>query len=196
MSAGKLHRRETLCQPKTMPFAPFFRRGRRRHAVASAYRQIVERARDPAFFLDWGVPDTFDGRFELVALHAFLVLNRLKAERALSAEFSQDLFDTMFADLDRALREMGATDVGVGRHVKAMARGFYGRIVAYERGFAAGGAALAEALQRNLFGTAPPQPEALAAASGYLRRQAAALAAAPVATLLDGHVPFAPAAEA
>jgi len=179
-----------------MPLASLFRRSRRRYAVAAAYNRIVERARDPAFFLEWGVPDTFDGRFELLALHAFLVLNRLKAERAATAAFSQDLFDTMFADLDRALREMGATDVGVGRHVKTMARGFYGRIVAYEHGVAEDEAALADALRRNLFGTAPPLPTALAAASRYLHRQAAALAAAPVAALLEGEVPFAPMREA
>lgn len=177
-----------------MPFASLFRRNRRRNAAAAAYRRIAERARDPAFFLDWGVPDTFDGRFEILALHVFLVLNRLKAERALTAEFSQDLFDTMFADLDRALREMGATDVGVGRHVKAMARGFYGRIVAYEREFAEGEAALADALRRNLFGTALTAPESLGIAAFYLRRQAAALAAVPIAGLLEGEIPFAPVA--
>jgi cytochrome b pre-mRNA-processing protein 3 len=179
-----------------MPLAQLFRRNRRRMAVATAYRAIVERARDPSFFLDWGVPDTFDGRFEVLALHMFLVLGRLKAERAQTADFSQDLFDTMFADLDRAMREMGATDVGVGRYVKEMARGFYGRVVAYERGLAEGEAALADALQRNLFGTAPAAPGALAAAAAYLRRQAAALAGVPVAALLEGEVPFAPVADA
>ncbi len=176
-----------------MPIASLFRRGRQRRAVAAAYRAIAERARDPAFFLDWGVPDTFDGRFELLALHAFLVLSRLKAEHARTAAFSQDLFDTMFADLDRAMREMGATDVGVGRYVKAMGRGFYGRIVAYERGVAEGDGTLADALRRNLFGTTEPREGAVAAAAAYLRRQAAALAAAPVVQLLAGEVPFLPA---
>jgi cytochrome b pre-mRNA-processing protein 3 len=175
-----------------MPLASLFRRSRRRYAVAAAYQRIVARARDPAFFLEWGVPDTFDGRFELLSLHAFLVLNRLKAEHGLTGAFSQDLFDTMFADLDRAMREMGATDVGVGRYVKTMARGFYGRIVAYERGVAEGEAALSDALRRNLFGTATPSAQVTETASGYVRRQIAALAAAPVANLLEGEVPFAP----
>jgi cytochrome b pre-mRNA-processing protein 3 len=170
-----------------------FRR-RRRQAVMAAYRCIVERARDPRFFAQWGVPDTLDGRFETLALHGFLVLNRLKADRAETAAFAQDLFDTMFADLDRAVREMGATDLGVGRHVKAMARGFYGRIAAYEDGLAAGGA-LEDALRRNLFGTAEPEEAVVTAAAAYVRRQAAALAAAPAASLLAGEVPFAPVAE-
>ena len=168
-----------------------FRRFRRRATVMAAYHRIVERAREPLFFAGWGVPDTLDGRFETLALHGFLVLNRLKADRAATADFAQDLFDTMFADLDRAVREMGATDLGVGRHVKAMARGFYGRIAAYDGGLAAGDGALEDALRRNLFGTAPPQAGALAAAAAYVRRQAAALAATTVEALLAGEVPFA-----
>ncbi len=179
-------------RPGMMRFASLFRRRRRRAAVNAAYHRLVERARMPVFFVAWGVPDSFDGRFEVLALHAFLVLNRLRAERALTAEFAQDLFDVMFADLDRAVREMGATDVGVGRHVKAMARGFYGRIVAYERGLEADEAGLEDALRRNLFGTAAPAPAPLAAAARYLRRQAASLAAVPLASLLAGEVPFAP----
>lgn len=175
-----------------MPLATLFRRSRRHHAVIAAYTRIVERARQPQFFAEWGVPDTLDGRFEVLALHAFLVLNRLKAEHDETAAFAQDFFDTLFADLDRAMREMGATDVGVGRHVKAMARGFYGRIVAYERGLAGGVEALAAALERNLFGTAAPASDRLELACRYLRRQAAALAAVPVAVLLTGEVPFAP----
>ncbi len=168
------------------------RRRHRRQAVGAAYRAIVERARSPSFFLAWGVPDTLDGRFELLALHAFLVLHRLKSARAGTELFAQDLFDTMFADLDRAVREMGATDIGVGRHVKEMARGFYGRIAAYEAGLAGDDAVLLDALQRNLFGTAKPGEGQLALAASYLRQQAAALAAAPLPMLLGGAIPFAP----
>jgi cytochrome b pre-mRNA-processing protein 3 len=175
-----------------MPLASLFRSFRQRPAVMSAYHRIVERARAPLFFSRWGIPDTLDGRFETLALHAFLVLNRLRANPEASADFAQRLFDTMFADLDRGLREMGATDVGVGRHVKAMARGFYGRIAAYELGLKEGGAALEDALRRNLFGTAQPTSTALAEAAAYVRRQAAALASVPTASLLSGDVPFAP----
>ena len=168
-----------------------FGRGQRRQAVAAAYHRIVERARAAAFFTLWGVPDTLDGRFEVLALHAFLVLNRLKAAHAETADFAQQLFDTMFADLDRALREMGASDLGVGRHVKDMARGFYGRALAYERGLAGDDAVLSEALQRNLFATAPATA-AVAGAARYVRRQAAALAQMPTSALLAGEISFAP----
>jgi cytochrome b pre-mRNA-processing protein 3 len=165
------------------------RRGERRAATLKAYGQIVERARDPALYRAWGVPDTLDGRFEVLALHAFLVLNRLKREAGTTADFAQTLFDTMFADLDSALREMGAGDLGVGPRIKAMARGFYGRIAAYEEGLG-DETKLAAALRRNLFGTTAPSEAQLAAAALYTRRQAQALAAAPMATLLAGTVAF------
>jgi cytochrome b pre-mRNA-processing protein 3 len=170
--------------------ASLFRSKSRRVAVHAAYGRIVERARLPLFYTVWGVPDTLDGRFELLALHAFLVLNRLKREHDATAGFAQALFDTMFADLDRALREMGAGDLGVGRRIKAMATGFYGRIAAYEGGLA-DPPALTAALRRNLYGTAAPSDRQLAQAADYTRRQAAALAAQPVAALLAGEVAFA-----
>jgi cytochrome b pre-mRNA-processing protein 3 len=175
-----------------MSLALPFRRANRRAAVLAAYAAIVERARHPIFFTDWGVPDTLDGRFEVLALHAMLVLHRLKADHAATAGFAQSLFDTMFADLDRAVREMGATDLGVGRYVKAMARSFYGRLAAYERGLSEGDDVLHAALSRNLYGTAEARPDQVAAVAKYLRGQSAALAAQPVTMLLDGRVPFAP----
>jgi cytochrome b pre-mRNA-processing protein 3 len=172
-------------------FAALHRRRERRASALAAYGRIVERSRDPAFYVGWGVPDTLDGRFEVLALHTFLVLNRLKSESGDAAAFAQELFDTMFGDLDSALREMGAGDLGVGRRVQAMARGLYGRIAAYERGLG-DEAAMIAALRRNLFGTAAPDEAQLAAFSAYARRQAAALAAQPLVALLAGAVAFAP----
>lgn len=171
-------------------FAALSRRRERRASALTAYARIVERARDPAFYVVWGVPDTLDGRFEVLALHAFLVLNRLKREGGDAATFAQELFDTMFADFDNALRELGAGDLGVGRRVQAMARGFYGRIAAYERGLG-DETEMVAALRRNLFGTAAPSDAQLAAFSAYARRQVAALAAQPATALLAGAVAFA-----
>lgn len=167
-----------------------FRRNPHRATAHSAYLAIVARAREPAFFLRCGVPDTLDGRFELIALHMYLVLNRLKAEHEITAGFAQELFDTMFADLDRSLREMGAGDMGVGRRVKDMAKGFYGRVVAYDRGLAGDDEALADALRRNLYGTVSPRQESVAAMARYIRRQAQGLAQAPVGNFLSGNIKF------
>ncbi len=173
-----------------MSLASLFRRNPHRAAAHALYTQIVARARDPVFFLSWSVPDTLDGRFELIALHAFLVLNRLKAERAASADLAQELFDTMFADLDRGLRELGASDIGVGRHVKEMAKSFYGRIVSYDRGLGGQGDELAEALRRNLYGTVTPPAEAVAAIARYMRREVATLAGQGLDNFLAGKVSF------
>jgi cytochrome b pre-mRNA-processing protein 3 len=175
-----------------MPLASLFRRNRYRPQAYAAYASIVEHARRPDFFLRLDVPDTLDGRFEMIALHMFLVLNRLKAEHEATAEFAQALFDAMFADLDRGLREMGATDIGVGKRVKEMAKGFYGRIAAYEKGLEGDDKALSEALKRNLYGTVQPRPEAIAAIVRYMRTQAKALARQPVEAFFDNDIKFDP----
>jgi cytochrome b pre-mRNA-processing protein 3 len=175
-----------------MAIASLFRRHPHRDNAYRAYTAIVEQARKPAFFLDGEVPDTVDGRFELIALHVFLALNRLKADRAATADFAQELFDAMFADLDRGLREMGASDIGVGRHVKEMAKGFYGRVVAYEEGLAAGEAGLGEALLRNLYGTVKPSAASVARLARYVIRQAQLLAGEPLDSLLAGKIKFDP----
>jgi cytochrome b pre-mRNA-processing protein 3 len=159
-------------------------------AAALAYRRVVEQARRPGFFLDCGVPDTIDGRFELICLHAFLYLHRLKREQRHAGRLGQRFFDLMFADFDRSLREMGTGDLSVGREVKRMAEAFYGRINAYEDGLAADDSALQSALARNLFGTAQPSATQLAAMCGYARREAARLQAQDGARLLAGDIAF------
>ncbi|HLY54288.1 MAG TPA: ubiquinol-cytochrome C chaperone family protein [Stellaceae bacterium] len=161
-----------------------------RHAARIAYAAIVARARAPGFYAARGVPDTLDGRFELIALHAFLVLHRLRAEPAAQG-FAQALFDAMFQDMDRGLREMGTGDLSVGKQVKRMATGFYGRIDAYQAGLAAGDPT--EALRRNLFGTlAEPDAAQVAWFAAYLADQAAALAGQPAIAIATGRVEFAP----
>ncbi len=99
-------------------------------------------------YAKWGVADDVDGRFNMVALHMFLVLDRLKGEDSL---FRQRLVDEFFADMDRSLREMGVGDISVGKKVRKMAEAFYGRIAAYDAGLAESRDALAAALSRNLF---------------------------------------------
>jgi cytochrome b pre-mRNA-processing protein 3 len=164
-------------------------RARRDHARL-AYQRVVEQSRQPRFFAECGVPDTLDGRFELICLHAFLYLNRLKAERPAASGLAQAFFDTMFADLDRALREMGVGDLSVGRQVKRMAQGFYGRIHAYEAGLAGDAALLRQALARNLFGTVDRAPDSVAAMAAYLQREAASLHEQPAHELLLGRIAF------
>ena len=124
-----------------------FRRNPEHDAAARAYECVVSQARRRGFFAECGVPDTVDGRFELICLHAFLYLHRLKDEQPEAAALGQAFFDAMFGDFDRSLREMGTGDLSVGRQVKRMAEAFYGRIHAYERGLGEGDEVLRPALR-------------------------------------------------
>src|SRR5439155_3112539 len=159
-----------------------------REAAELAYGRIVEHARQPGFFIEGGVPDTVDGRFELICLHAFLYLHRLKREQPHAAPLGQRLFDTMFADFDRSLREMGTGDLSVGREIKRMAEAFYGRVAAYESGLAGDDSVLKPALARNLFGTVPANHALLGAMAGYVRREAARLNEEGAEELLAGRL--------
>jgi cytochrome b pre-mRNA-processing protein 3 len=179
-----------LVRPLSPAMFALFKPSPVREAAELAYRRVVEHARRPAFFVDGGVPDTIDGRFELICLHAFLYLHRLKREQPQAARVGQRFFDLMFADFDRSLREMGTGDLSVGREVKRMAAAFYGRIAAYEEGLAADDSVLQSALARNLFGTAPASAAQLEAMAGYLRREAARLHGQDTAALLAGDVTF------
>ena len=167
------------------------RRSPHRDAAARAYARVVEQARRPKFFTGYGVPDTLDGRFELVCLHAFFYLHRLKGEAA-AAAVGQAFFDAMFADFDRSLREIGTGDLSVGRQVNRMAEAFYGRIRAYEEGLAGDDAALGAALSRNLYGTAPARVEQVAGMAAYMRREAQRLAGEPATALIAGTIEFGP----
>jgi cytochrome b pre-mRNA-processing protein 3 len=157
-----------------------------RKAADIAYQRIVDQARQPVFFTEHGVPDTVDGRFELICLHAFLYLHRLKSERPDASRFCQCFFDRMFADFDRSLREMGVGDLSVGKHVKRMARAFYGRVLSYEAGLAGDDSVLAAALVHNLFGTARASKAAADGMVAYVRAAARELRSQPAADLLAG----------
>lgn len=139
----------------------------RRKAAERLALAIAERARAPVFYRDLAVPDTFNGRFDMVALHGWLVLERLEMEGARAV--SQGVVNTLFYRFEDALRDQGAGDMGMTRRVKAIAGAFYGRLSAYRR--AAEENALAAALLRNVYGENP-------AAAGAADRLAAYVLAA------------------
>jgi cytochrome b pre-mRNA-processing protein 3 len=149
---------------------------RRRHHpaedfVAAVYVRTVERARAPALFETCGIPDTFDGRFDALALHAALMIDRLRQE-ADGDMLAQAYFDTMFRHLDLTLREIGVQDLGVGRRIKIMAEGFQGRALAYREAVAGTGTSLSEVLRRNAYGGRPPADAGMVARlEAYVRRE-------------------------
>jgi cytochrome b pre-mRNA-processing protein 3 len=160
------------------------------------YRGVVAQARQPRFYRDLGVPDTLDGRFDMIILHAYLASRRLKAIGTSAAqELNQALFDLMFADMDSSLREIGVGDLSVGKKVKAMAQAFYGRVDAYDAGLAVGEEALAEALRRNLYGTVNRQGDTAPddrspAMAAYVRHADGALSMQADGDIMAGNLAF------
>jgi cytochrome b pre-mRNA-processing protein 3 len=133
----------------------FRRRQPSEEFAAVLYARTAERARAPELFEACGIPDTLDGRFDALALHAALTIDRLRREPDGEA-LAQAFFDAMFRHLDLTLREIGVQDLGVGRRIKIMAEGFHGRALAYREALEGGGQSLAEVLRRNAYGGRPP----------------------------------------
>lgn len=175
----------------------FLRRRRHERLGYELYGAAVAAARQPVFYRDLGVPDTLDGRFDLVGLHVFLVIRRLTALPPPGPDVAQAVFDAMFSDMDFNLREMGVSDLVVGRRVKAMWEALHGRSTAYEAAIAqADEPALAEALARNVWRGTVPEEQAPRRLARLVLRQAAAFDALPAEALLAGQLRFADAAEA
>jgi len=170
-------------------------------AAYDLYGALVDQARQPLFYLEFGVPDTVTGRFEMVMLHAYLVLGRLKSAGDEAARLSQQVFDVMFDDMDQSLREMGVGDLSVGKRIKKMASMFYGRVGVLEEGFSAlerqgeeqegGRTALEEAVARNVYPDADDGAALLATKLvDYLVTCRRDLSAQPLDDILAGRIRF------
>jgi cytochrome b pre-mRNA-processing protein 3 len=171
----------------------FSGRGRVRNAAHLLYRALVEQARQPDFYLVGGVPDTVEGRFEMISLHVYLVLRRLRHTEAPGSQLSQYLFDAMFDDIDRNLREMGTGDLGVGRKVKGLANIFYGRVRAFDQALdGAGAETLEETLSRSVFAGVEPPQDRVAALANYMRRADHESRSWALEQLLTGRADFGP----
>ena len=172
-------------------FGKLFGAAPERVAAYRLYVSLVEQARRPEFYTDLGVSDTATGRFDVIALHAFLVMRRLRAEPE-AAVLAQALTDAVVDDMDRNLREMGAGDLSVGKKVKRLMQGFYGRLKAYDESVFGDDAALAAALKRNLYAEETSDEARLAAMAAYVRRESEALLSQPMDRLAQGAVAFGP----
>jgi cytochrome b pre-mRNA-processing protein 3 len=182
-----------------MVFTRIFKRDATKEGAQRLYLALATQARDPYFYAVAGVPDSLDGRFDAVALHAFLVLNRLKRDPdPRAAALAQNLVDLFVADMDRSVRELGVGDMGVSRRVKQMAQALYGRAAVYEQALASDDAALLpNALARNLYGTRTDVPSTeIALVARYVRDAAASLAGQPLDALVAGQIVFPPPAGA
>jgi cytochrome b pre-mRNA-processing protein 3 len=117
--------------------------------IEAIYGMIVTQAREPLFYRNLGVPDTVNGRFDLLLLHLWLVLRRLKPIQS-GTDLCQALFDRFCEDMDGNLREMGVGDLTVPKRMQAFGEAFYGRAAAYDLALTAGKEALARALCKNI----------------------------------------------
>ncbi len=188
-----------------MKLESFFGRAARRWRARAALREAggklymaaVRQARARAFYAEGGVPDTLDGRFDMIVLHAALLVRRLRGCGDAGRALAQSLFDAMFDDMDRSLREMGVGDLRVGKRVKQMARAFYGRAEAYDRALnrAPGSArreALAAVLVRNLYGGEAPPDDRVETLTRYVEALDDALANREADAILRGEAGFLP----
>ena len=149
------------------------------------YTAIVETARAPHWYVEGAVPDTIDGRFDMIAATLSIVLLRLERDPA-AASASARLTEHFIEDMDAQLREVGIGDVGIGKHVGKMMSMLGGRLGAYREGMAQG--AIADALVRNLYRGVAPDAAALAHVEAGLSAFANDIAATPVATLVAGRL--------
>lgn len=146
-----------------------FSRKSTKYNAEALYIRVVRQSRKPVFYEEYGVADTIDGRFDMIILHVFLVLRRLKVEGEPTDSLGQALFDAMFVNMDSSLREMGVGDLSVGKRIKRMATAFYGRVEAYDAPLIAGDrAALSDALARNLFRGEPVKDGIKESLSDYM----------------------------
>lgn len=166
-----------------------FRKNTATEPVYAIYSAIVAQSRQPVFYARWNVPDTVTGRFDMISLHMALLFRRLRAEQGGQKDFSQAVFDLFFKDMDRSLREMGVTDLGVPKKIQKMGNIFFGLLAAINEAMdRRDSAAFAAVLARNIFDEADGgHVQALAT---YLLAQDDALAAQSAEAIMAGNITF------
>lgn len=134
--------------------------------AADVYAVLLARALEPVFFKDLEVPDTFEGRFDLLLLHVFAVMHVALGD-ARGEGFNQALFDVMFMDMDQSLREAGKGDMGVPKQMRYMMKAFNGRMNRYEEAVR-NKKMFKEAVQLNVYGEQPVKAKSVKALSDYI----------------------------
>lgn len=108
---------------------------RRKRNAHNFYGSIVALSRAPALYSEYGVPDTVEGRFEILVLHVFAALERLGRENGEQGKLNQDLVNLFFADMDTTSRELGVGDLAVPKRMRTLAAVFDERMAAYKKAF-------------------------------------------------------------
>ena len=158
-----------------------------RGTIEAIYGTIVAQSRLPVFYQQFGVADTVNGRFEMLVVHLWLVLRRIRSIQDAST-FAQALFDYFCSDLDANLRELGVGDLSVPKRMQAFGEAFYGRSAAYDLALTEGTEALVLALDRNVLDGA--DIENARTLAGYVGRVIETLDAVAPAKLRSGSLQF------
>lgn len=164
-----------------------------RHTAGELYGRVVAEARRTVFYAGLGVPDTPEGRYELIALHLFLLLERLRRDGSAGEAVSRHVLEAFVTDMDDCMREMGVGDSTVAKRVKRAAAGFYERAGPYRAALAAAdGRPMADALSQYIVGPASNAkgPDGMHALGDYARASAARLAALNNSDALAGRMSF------
>ena len=164
-------------------FQRIFGETKQRAPLQPLYRAIVAKGREPSWYRDGQVPDTLDGRFDMIAAILSLVLLRMETEGESGKGPSVLLTEIFIDDMDGTLRQIGIGDYVVGKHVGRMMSALGGRIAAFRD------APFAGAVRRNIFHEAPPSDEAVETVCVRLERFAEALRGAELEALLGGALP-------
>jgi cytochrome b pre-mRNA-processing protein 3 len=167
-------------------FQRIFGEAKQREPLQPLYRAIVTKGRAPAWYRDGQVPDTLDGRFDMIAAILSLVLLRLEQEGEPARGQTVLLTEIFIKDMDAELRQLGVGDYVVGKHVGRMMGALGGRLTALRAARADG--SLDAAVARNIFHDAPPSDAVIAFVAGGLERFAAGLDAKPVEEVLAGRL--------
>ncbi len=121
-------------------------------AAKRLYDSIVKQARQKEFYSSYSVPDTIEGRFEMVALHLFLFVQRLKNENLKDHKVGKLVLETFFSEMDATLREMGVGDMGVPKKMRKISDSFFGRAYSYSEALESGELErLKKAIERNIY---------------------------------------------
>ena len=167
-------------------FQRIFGEAKQREPLQPLYRAVVAKGREPAWYRDGQVPDTLDGRFDMIAALLSLVLLRLEREGESGKGPSVLLTEIFIDDMDGTLRQIGIGDYVVGKHVGRMMSALGGRLAAFRAGREPG---FRDAVERNIFHEAPPSEAAVAMVAAGLERFAGALGGTALPDLLAGKLP-------
>ncbi len=160
---------------------------RPRVSAQACYAAIVAAARHRTFYAEMGVPDTIEGRLDMLVLHLFLVLRRLKQDG--KKDFAQALTEAFFSDVEDNFREIGVSDQAIAKKMRAVEEIYLGRVQAYDAALAEPQDAFEIALARNIL--APGQAANVGMLASYCLRARETLEKTSADAIEGGKVRFA-----